>query len=606
MHFALKVLLLVLVVAALFLPGIHGGFLLDDGINITANYVLYIEKLNFENLVYAALSFHDGNGSRALPMASFAFDFWRAGNMDASTFKITNIIIHAITTFFLAFFFRSLLSHAKWNAKQAACGALVLTLLWAVHPLQVSSVLYIVQRMQTMATLFIVLALWSYLLMRQNQMDGGRGRVQGIGVIIFWLLALTCKEDTVLFPIYTLLLELTVLRFKAGQEVVSRGLKQSYALFWGIATLVYFFFVLPKLSCWDACPRRDFNSWERLLTQGRVLVMYIGQIILPFSDRLPFIYEDYPVSRSIWQPWTTLPSILFLGCLIVWAWCIRSIRPLFAFGILLFFAGHFISSNVIPLELVFEHRNHLPLIGAILALADLILWGCQTFKINNKIIVVTFTILIIYFAANTLYQTYIWGDSTRLGQKLTKLSPHSIRAWNQYAATYFDDYNVTKNPDSLKKAISISENAFQSIESPSLAANILIYKSILGHVTNADWERYYQSLRNSKDISLNKKTLNILVDNYVKGFEVDANKLISAMDIVEKQGGLSIQDYFMFANQVYNSKQRSHTIIFFKKIVGSSPTNDPQVSSLLNDLESGGYTEWVQALKQVQNKRDVN
>lgn len=602
MHFALKVLLLVLVVAALFLPGIHGGFLLDDGINITANYLLYIEKLNFENLVYAALSFHDGNGSRALPMASFAFDFWRAGSMDASTFKITNIIIHAITTFFLAFFFRSLLLHAKWNAKQAAWGALVLTLLWAVHPLQVSSVLYIVQRMQTMATLFIVLALWSYLLMRQNQMDDGRGRVQGIGVIIFWLLALTCKEDTVLFPIYTLLLELTVLRFKAGQEVVSRGLKQSYALFLGIATLVYFFFVLPKLSCWDACPRRDFNSWERLLTQGRVLVMYIGQIILPFSDRLPFIYEDYPVSRSIWQPWTTLPSILFLGCLIVWAWCIRSIRPLFAFGILLFFAGHFISSNVIPLELVFEHRNHLPLIGAILALADLILWGCQTFKINNKIIVVTFTILIIYFAANTLYQTYIWGDSTRLGQKLTKLSPHSIRAWNQYAATYFDDYNLTKNPDSLKKAISISENAFQSIESPSLAANILIYKSIFGNVTNADWERYYQSLRNSKDISLNKKTLNILVDNYVKGFEIDVNQLISAMEIVEKQGGMNIQDYFMFANQVYNSKQRSYTIIFFKKIVGSSPANDPQVSNLLNDLKSGGYTEWVQALKQVQKK----
>lgn len=606
MHFALKVLLLVLVVGALFLPGLHGGFLLDDGINITANYVLYIQKLNFENLVYAALSFHDGNGSRALPMASFAFDFWRAGSMDASTFKETNIIIHVITTFFLAFFFRHLLLLAKWNAKQAAWGALVLTLLWALHPLQVSSVLYIVQRMQTMATLFIVLALWSYLLMRKNQMDGGRGRVQGIGVIIFWLLALTCKEDTVLLPVYTLLLELTVLRFKAGQEVVTRGLKQSYALFLGIATLVYFFFVLPKLSCWDACPRRDFNSWERLLTQGRVLVMYIGQIILPFSDRLPFIYEDYPVSRSIWQPWTTLPSILFLGCLIVWAWCIRSIRPLIAFGILLFFAGHFISSNVIPLELVFEHRNHLPLIGAILALADLILWGCQTFKINNKIIVVTFTILITYFAANTLYQTYIWGNSTRLGQKLTRLSPNSIRAWNQYAATYFDDYNITKNPDSLKKAISISEDAFQSIDSPSLAANILIYKSILGHVTNADWERYCQSLRSSKDIRLNKQTLNILVDNYVKGFEIDVNKLISAMEIVEKQGGMSIQDYFMFANQVYNSKQRSHTIIFFKKIVGSSPANDPQVSNLLNDLESGGYTEWVQALKQVQKKRDVN
>src|SRR5690606_10211578 len=104
---------------------------------------------------------------------------------------------------------------AGWPGRLSTWAAPAMALAWAVHPLQVSSVLYIVQRMQTMATLFVVLALWAYLCARQAQVEGRDSRRPWALAVLCGLLALACKEDAVLLPAYALALELLVLRFRA-------------------------------------------------------------------------------------------------------------------------------------------------------------------------------------------------------------------------------------------------------------------------------------------------------------------------------------------------------------------------------------------------------
>lgn len=602
MRFAWKVLVVVLFVIALFLPGLSGGFILDDISNIVVNNVLHIHQLTVDGLLSAALSFRDGHGERALPMLSFALDYWRAGDMDASTFKATNIFIHAITTFVLAIFIRQLLLLAKWTSQQAAWGALAITLIWAIHPLQVSSVLYVVQRMQTMATLFVLLSLWSYLLMRQAQIAGGRGRIQGIMVIVFWLLALACKEDTVLLPVYTLLLELIILRFQAAQAVVVRGLKQCYTLIMVVGVLAYFFLIIPRHGCWaEVCGLRDFNSWERLLTQGRVLVMYLGQIILPLPDRLPFIYDNYPVSRGLWQPWTTLPSWLLIIGLITWAWCWRNARPLFTFGVLLFFAGHLISSNIILLEMVFEHRNHFPLIGAVLAISDLVLLVCQRLRLGHKVIAAVFIVVSLLLAASTFYRASIWGDGIRFGKEMAKLSPSSTRAWAEYSSAYYDRYHMTKNPKYLIGGVSVIEESFKHINSPVLVGNMMMYKMTLGTLREQDWQRFYQSLQGDSSLLQKQSAVAFLFGNFLRGSKLDERKLIKAIEIIETQG--YVTDYFEEANEVYNSERRDLAIVFYKKFVEVSPQDDPKVQQLLDGLAAGGLTEWADELRKVKEQK---
>ncbi|HQZ59681.1 MAG TPA: hypothetical protein PLQ39_08335 [Acinetobacter sp.] len=601
MRFSFYALLVVLFAVVLYLPGLTGDFVLDDISNIVFNNVLHIKELTIDGLLYAALSFRDGHGERALPMLSFALDYWRAGGIDASAFKVTNIVIHAVTTFVLALFLRRLLLLAKWTPQHAAWGALAIALIWAIHPLQVSSVLYVVQRMQTMATLFILLSLWSYLIMRQHQIAGGRGRVQGIGVVVFWLLALVCKEDAVLLPVYALLLEFVILRFQAAQAVVVRGLKQCYALFVVVGVLAYFFLIVPRHGCWaDVCGLRDFNSWERLLTQGRVLVMYLGQMILPLPDRLPFIYDNYPVSRSLWQPWTTLPAWLLVTGLVVWAWCWRKIRPLFAFGVLLFFAGHLISSNIILLEMVFEHRNHFPLIGAVLALSDLVLWLCQRLRLGHKVITALFIVVSLLLAASTWHRTYIWGDSIRFGREITKLAPNSTRAWAEYSSAYYDRYYISKDPKYLYGGISVIEESLKHVNSPILVANMMMYKTTLGILQEQDWQAFFQSLQGNSSRLQKQSAVAFLFDNFLRGAALDEHKLIKAIEFIETQG--YVTDYLEEANTVYNSERRDSAIIFYKKFVEVSPKDDPKVQRVVDGLAAGGYAEWANELRKIQKQ----
>src|SRR5690606_25448236 len=119
----------------------------------------------------------------------------------------------------------------------------------------------------------------------------------------------------------------------------------------------YLFLVVPYFWSTDGYGGdRDFSTLERLLTQPRVLCLYLWQILVPLPGHMPFYYDWLQPSRGLLQPWTTLPAIAALLALLGTAWRLRTRWPLFSLGVLLFFAAHFITSNVIGVELAFEHR----------------------------------------------------------------------------------------------------------------------------------------------------------------------------------------------------------------------------------------------------------
>lgn len=596
-YFLLSAILASLLAAFAFLPGISGDFILDDGINILQNRLLYITDLNNENLINAALSFHDGNGSRPLPMASFAADHWRANGMDASAFKTTNLLIHTFTTFFLTLFFRRLLLLANWSIERATTGALLLALFWAIHPLQVSSVMYVVQRMQTMATMFIVLALWAYLAMRKSQLDGGRGRLYGVLVLIFWGLALACKEDAVLLPAYTLALELTILRFRAAQQIVTKGLRQSYLLMSVVGVVAYFFVIMPHYWHWDAYPNRDFSSLERLLTQGRVLAMHLGQIVIPLPDHMPFIYDTLTISRSLWQPWTTLPSLLLLAFLLVWAWSWRTSRPLFSLGVLLFFSGHFIGSNIIGLELVFEHRNHFPLIGAILALGDLFMLAYQRWQWRSHLISGALAAAVTLLGLATISHAYTWGDPVRHGEKLVELQPSSTRAWTQLGGAYFDLYKRTKDNVYLSQAIEVNAKGLEHAASPSLAGNLVVYKSLLGTIEDKDWQRFLNILDNTSRGWQSKSVVWIMMNNAENGHPIDQSRVVETLQVFSQGGGMSAGEYMQAGVFAYKAGQQDKALPFFEEAIKLYPENTPAMQRLLKDLADAGHTDWVETLQ---------
>src|SRR5690606_21552585 len=160
--FLLPSLLIAVLAGLLYLPGLPGQFVFDDYPNIVNNEAIQLKELSAEALTRVIATPQPSGDMRNLPNLTSALDHWRAGGADPAAFKTTNILIHALTAFALSWLLRSLLLAAGAVEARTRWAAPALALAWAAHPLLVSSVLYTVQRIQTMGTLFLVLALLAY------------------------------------------------------------------------------------------------------------------------------------------------------------------------------------------------------------------------------------------------------------------------------------------------------------------------------------------------------------------------------------------------------------------------------------------------------------
>ncbi len=430
-----SLLALVLLIATLlaYWPGLSGGFLLDDYPNIVTNPLVQPTHLDLDQIARAAKSYDAGSYGRPLATLSFALDYLIQGK-NPRGYKLTGLLIHALNAL-LVFWLVRLVARSAWSDSRASLlTAFCVAFFWAVHPLQVSSALYIVQRMETLSLTFVVLGLISYLHGRQRQISGLRGWPWIAAAGAMMIAGLTSKETAALLPVYTLALELTLLRFDASTSSTRRFLLAGYTAGAIAAALLFLFVMVPHYTADTAYINRDFTAYERVLTQFRVLPMYLGQILLPLPSKLKFYYDTFPPSHGFLDPITTLLGALLLLGLVTAAWLLRKRQPVFALGIFWFFGAHLITSNIFNLELAFEHRNYFALLGILLACADLIRLiptrdgPAAKYVIVGAVLAASLTLTAIRSAA--------WGNPVHLAMDFVARSPESPRASSDLGTEY--------------------------------------------------------------------------------------------------------------------------------------------------------------------------
>lgn len=596
-RFLILAMLCAVMAVGLYQPGLNGGFFFDDKPNITENVSLYVMGLDHHSLGRAAMSFPGGHGLRSMAMLTFGLDYFRAGGFDPAAFKATNIAIHAISVVILACFLRELLSVAGWSSRRASGGALVVALAWAAHPLQVSSVLYVVQRMQTLATLFLILALWSYLRMRCVQLQAGVAGRYAVWTLVFWVMAMASKEDAILLPAYALALELCLFRFRAADPKLASGLRLAYLVATIAAAMLLLFWALPKYWSWAVFPGRDFNSYERMLTQSRVLVMYLGQIIWPAPGNLPFYYDTYPVSRGLLQPVTTLACWLLLLGLIASAVVGRR-RPIFSLGIMLFFLGHVISSSMLGLELVFEHRNHFPLIGIMLLLADLADAAMERWGQRAVVLVFATTVLLVsVLGIATFKRSQVWGSNLAFAEESVRIAPNSSRAWVALCRAHFDLSQGDYAGAEFSRAIAVCERGGEQTGSIMALANVVIFKSIRGDASAGDWNRLFAGLRTAVITPENKAVAMNMVGNANHGIALDPDGVSETIEIVQERAGFSPTECVSIARfLIDHGRSPDLAYPYLQLAVNGFPPGDPAIQRLLDGLREEGLAEWATEL----------
>lgn len=582
--------LIVAMMAALpFIAGLPGNLVFDDIPNIVNNDAIQLKQLDMDSLIKIATAPQLSGSLRALPTLTFALDYWRAGALDPGTFKSTNIFIHALTAFALAWFFRGLLLSASVPARRAQWMAPALALAWALHPLQVSSVLYVVQRMQTMGTLFLVLALVAYLQARRAQIAGRSGRTGLLASALMWVVALGCKEDSTLLPVYTLALELTVLRFDAADAGLATRLRRSYLITSLAGLAAYVLWVIPAYWHWDAYSVRNFSTPERLLTQARVLCLYLWQIVLPLPSHMPFYYDWLQPSRGLMTPWTTLPAIAAILALIGAAWRMRKRWPLFSLGVFLFFSAHFITSNVVGLELAFEHRNNFALIGAMLALGSVLAHAGQRLRLKPALQLGICFALLTVTASATLLRAHSWSGKMRFAQTSTELAPHSARAWYALCMNYFEDGGeaVASNPN-IDKAIDACEKgtaaAPYALNNPVI---LIVLKTMRGDVSPQDWSLFQQRLKTVSMSWENRRAPTIFPYYAHQGVQLDKQEMLQAFSTLARRTPIPPRSSASLGYFVMNDLQEPDLAIpYFSVALNAANPLDPFPQQLAADLRA--------------------
>ena len=458
-----------LITCLIYLPGLDGSFVFDDYPNIVTNKQIHVESFTPEVLSQLFIGL-DGKTSiisaRPVSGLSFAMNYFISG-LEPYGFKLVNLLIHLLTgwTIFLvlSWIFRAsrVLDNNIYHPVKSDYSrwvALLTAAIWLIHPLNVSTVLYAVQRMTELSALFTLLGFAAYLRCRLSQIENVQATgylALFTGLFICWPLGILSKQNAVILPLLCLVAEITLFRFVA----ISTLLRRLYQLL-GVsifAALVYFLYN-PDFILRDY-QLRDFTLGQRLMTESRVLWTYVHSLMLPDLARMGLYLDDIPLSTGLLHPVSTLLSTIAWGIVFLSAIILRHRLPILSFSILWFLVGHSIESSFIGLEIAYEHRNYLPGIGVILGMSWCALMLYQQQEKLRPAFKLTGIFILVLLITLTLLRNHQWSTAGEHIETEVRHHPLSYRANDDFARQLIAAGKYTEAEDVLQK-IKYTERPF--------------------------------------------------------------------------------------------------------------------------------------------------
>lgn len=434
-----------------------GSWHFDDYPIITDNNRIHIETLDFEAIWRSFFAHPNGERLyRPIPMFSFALN-WVVGQDHTWGYHCINNVIHVLTAYFLFLTIQLLFQSPVAREKNTANSfpiAFLSAVLWAVHPIQVQAVTYIVQRMASMAAMFYILSLLFFIKSRLERKTAKKV-VFAFSCFLSLILSILSKENAVLLPVSILLVELVFFKGLKNQfkSIIENNAKTTLYVLLFFAFLVvvvvsYFLYQPVSQMITGSYSQRPFTMLERVLTEPRVLVFYLSLIFYPIPNRFS-INHLITKSTSFVDPVTTPICFFIVVGLVIFAVVQMKRRPFLSFAILFYFINHLVESSFLGLELVYEHRNYLPTMFLFLPISMFFYEGRRLYpKINSTLIsslCLSGVVVIVVLGIATHIRNMDWRTEKTLWESVLRLYPKSTRALHNLAYGYYSkkgDYNT--------------------------------------------------------------------------------------------------------------------------------------------------------------------
>jgi tetratricopeptide (TPR) repeat protein len=391
------VLAVVTVVA--YVPSLHGGFILDDDILLTANRLvkapdgLYRMWLTTDPIDY-------------WPVFNSVFWLqWRLWGMWSTGYHVTNLLLHIGAAFLMWAILRRL----------SIPGAFLAALLFAVHPVNVESVAWIAQCKSVLALVFYLLSILLYLWAESGAPRCRGGRWYWWSLVAF-VLGMLSKGSVAILP-------LVLLGVIGWLRPLSRGDLVRTAPFFLVAV------VLVLVNVWfqkHGTPTqfRAAGATERLLGAAAAVWFYLSKALLPID--LTFIYPRWHIQVTEVTWW--LPLLAAMAVTAVLWWCRSSWgRPLlFAwgyFGVALVPVLGFTDVAFMEHSLVADHYQHVALIGVLAPVAAG--WATWQRRAGGRLPLAAAVAAVGVLALLTWRQSGLYTDAMTLYQATLRENPDS-------------------------------------------------------------------------------------------------------------------------------------------------------------------------------------
>ncbi|MBA4374162.1 MAG: hypothetical protein C0402_15030 [Thermodesulfovibrio sp.] len=384
-------------------------------------------------------------GYRKLAYASFVINKL-INPLDPVNYRVLNIGIHifnAVLVYWLAFLTLRLPGLRERFSRYAWPVAALSSTVFALHPININAVSYIVQRMASLSAMFSLLALLSYIYGRTTA-----SRIAGVSLYAlsaaFVFMGIFSKENAVMAMPLIILYDVF---FIAGFEQQGLGRRAGYAALGALLVLgaVSIFLDLNKVvgnmagvlfrmnqpiidKDWTAVDVY-WTPLQHILTEFRVIIRYFSLLVLPLPGRLVFDYWGFEPSANISTPVSTLFSALAIALALGLAILKRKTLPFISFGILWYFIAISLESFIaVGSDLYFEHRNYLPVTGLFFGLAAQAATSFKDSFFRPKVLWGVVLILSAVLGGLTFQRNFVWKDSITLWTDTVNKAPQNLRA----------------------------------------------------------------------------------------------------------------------------------------------------------------------------------
>ena len=475
-----------------YLPGMSGSFVFDDYSSILENDDLHGETFTFADLLQAGWSGMAGPLKRPLAMMSFALNYATTGDFIAG-FKFTNLIIHLANGVLLSVLLHLLLVAYDTSGRRAlnwSMLAAVAAAIWLLHPINLTSVLYVVQRMNSLSAMFSLIAMICYCAGRRRlEIDrAGAWWLIGAGVPLFIALGMLCKENAVLTLPLIALIEACFFRLRTSARRDRTTLIAYFALTVFVPAIVAMTYLVANPDFLGGrFAGRPFTLAERLLTEARVLWFYLSLMLVPKLNQFGLYHDDFSLSTSLIDPISTAAAIG--GIAFALALAVVSLKrwPMLTFAIGWYLIAHVLESSVIALELVHEHRNYIPSIGVVFALSYAVAVLFQQ-RIAVRLQQTVVALIIVLCASMTFLRAGDWSDPVTLAVVEAERHPNSLRAVYDLGRIQYGLYELSNDEGFYQNAIlNLERAAMLDPDSTQPLAGLIKMAYQRGHSPKPEW-----------------------------------------------------------------------------------------------------------------------